>query len=136
MCAGECGLSPHHIAVTFTEASAARKSTYSRRGHVTISNILPPQTHSRFSELFPLSMDNANVHETLQDSLDVVSVVNSMNITSTQLCSARIGAFIHHGTITSTGEFGTFNHPNICSPRRLSNITRLPVTSEYLRVQR
>ena len=81
-------------------------------------------------------MDNANVHETLQDSLDVVSVVDSMNTPTIHLCAARIGAFIHHGTITSTGEFGTFDHPNICSPRRLSNITRLPVTSEYLRVQR
>jgi hypothetical protein len=77
----------------------------------------------------------ANVHETIQDSLDVVSVAGSMNIPNTHLCVARIGAFIYHGTITGTGEFGTSDHPNICNPRRLSNITRFLVTSEYLRVQ-
>ena len=74
----------------------------------------------------------ANVHETIQDSLDVVSIANSMNSPSTHLRAARIGAFIHHGAITSTGEFGTSDHPNICNPRRLSNITRFSVASEYL----
>jgi hypothetical protein len=78
----------------------------------------------------------ASVHETLQDSLDVVSMADSMNIPSTHLRTARISAFIHRGAITSTGELGTSDHPSICKPRRHSNITRFSVTSEYLRVQR
>lgn len=78
----------------------------------------------------------ANVHETLQDSLDVVSMAYPMNTPSAHLRAAGISAFIHRGAITSTGELGTSDHPSICNPRRHPNITRFFVTSEYLRVQR
>jgi hypothetical protein len=119
--------------------SAAYRHTL-RRAHVTSSTLQQYSLFSaRHSTLFLLSMGDdvlVNVHETLQDSLDVVSMANSMNTPSTHLCSASISAFIYHGTITSTGEFGTSDHPSICKPRRLSDITRFSVTSEFLRVQR
>ena len=79
----------------------------------------------------------ANLHETLQDSLDVVSMTKFYgHPQATHLCAAGVGTVIHHRTITSTREVRTSDYPSTCFPRRLSNITRISLASEYLRVQR
>ncbi|KAI0278869.1 cell division control protein 14, SIN component-domain-containing protein [Russula aff. rugulosa BPL654] len=52
------------------------------------------------------------------------------------LWMSGVGTVIHHGTITSTRKVRTSDYPSTCFPRRLSNITRISVASEYLRVQR
>ncbi len=77
-----------------------------------------------------------NLHETLQDSLDVVSMTKFCEHPQTHLRAAGVSTVIHHGTNTGTRKARTFDYPSICFPRRLSNITRISVTSEYLRVQR
>jgi hypothetical protein len=151
VCAGTLGVCwrLRLIAISSKEASAARKGIQTRtrdkqqRDSFTFIPLFIPFTTVQFSALHStfllllLSMGDAlvNVHETLQDSLDVVSMANSTNTPSTHLCAAVISAFIYHGAITSTRKFGTSDHPSICKPRRLSNITRFSLTSEYLRVQ-
>ena len=76
-----------------------------------------------------------NVHETLQDSLDIVSALCSLNTVRTHLHTARISTFIHQGTLAGIGMLRAFNYPNIWKPRELSNITGIPCAPKYLRMQ-
>lgn len=79
----------------------------------------------------------ANLHETLQDSLDVVSMTEFCgHPQDTYLRAAGVSTVIHHSTITSTRKVRASDYPSTCFSRRLSNITRVSVASEFLRVQR
>jgi hypothetical protein len=74
-----------------------------------------------------------NLHETLQDSLDVVSKFKFYeHPRALTFVAAGVSTVIHHGTITSTRKARTSDYPSICFPRRFSNITRISVASEYL----
>jgi hypothetical protein len=74
----------------------------------------------------------SNVHETLQDSLDIVRTRCSLNTLRAHLHTARISTFIHQGTLASIGKFGASNYPSIWKPRELPNTTGIPCAPKYL----